>query len=87
MSLALDILQVLDRGRRERSGGGKERCERAEGWKLIYNCFPFFCRVDPITKKWLKASVDPVFGYPSIIRFSWKTCTVLLDANAVQVTW
>jgi len=42
---------------------------------------------DPITKKWLKASVDPVFGYPSIIRFSWKTCKSLLDSNAVPVTW
>jgi len=42
---------------------------------------------DPITKKWLKASVDPVFGYPSVIRFSWKTCKTLLDSNAVPVTW
>eukprot|EP00026_Physarum_polycephalum_P012235 Phypoly_transcript_12522.p1 GENE.Phypoly_transcript_12522~~Phypoly_transcript_12522.p1 ORF type:complete len:307 (+),score=39.39 Phypoly_transcript_12522:193-1113(+) len=51
------------------------------------NAFGSGYPADPYTKKWLKASVDPVFGYPSVIRFSWKTCTALLDANAVQVTW
>lgn len=43
--------------------------------------------LDPVTKKWLKTNLDPVFGYPSIIRFSWKTCDKLLDENATRVTW
>ncbi|KDD72349.1 hypothetical protein H632_c3476p0, partial [Helicosporidium sp. ATCC 50920] len=43
---------------------------------------------DPYTKKWLESSVDPVFGFPSIVRFSWATCTPLLAAaNAVEVAW
>ena len=42
---------------------------------------------DPITKQWLRLSIDPVFGFPSIIRFSWQTCTDLLDRKAVPVHW
>ncbi|KAJ2087532.1 hypothetical protein IW138_004902 [Coemansia sp. RSA 986] len=42
---------------------------------------------DPSTIKWLKSSVDPVFGYPDIIRFSWSTCVKLLDDLAVPVAW
>lgn len=42
---------------------------------------------DPGTKKWLKTNLDPVFGYPSIIRFSWKTCDKLLEDNTFRVSW
>ncbi|KAJ2496875.1 hypothetical protein GGH96_005518 [Coemansia sp. RSA 1972] len=42
---------------------------------------------DPKTIKWLKESVDQVFGYPGIIRFSWSTCVKLLDERAVKVVW
>ena len=28
---------------------------------------------DVRTKDWLRANVDPVFGYPNLIRFSWST--------------
>lgn len=28
---------------------------------------------DPATKKWLQDVFDPVFGYPSNVRFSWST--------------
>ncbi|KAJ1796560.1 hypothetical protein LPJ59_003673 [Coemansia sp. RSA 2399] len=42
---------------------------------------------DPNTVKWLRASVDPVFGFPDIIRFSWSTCVKLLDDLAVPVVW
>ena len=91
-----------ERGRREEGGAegfsrapwassvsrvlGFEVCE-GELVSFFFVSSSHFTILDPITKKWLKASVDPVFGYPSIIRFSWKTCTALLDANAVQVTW
>ena len=87
------------RGRRQEGGAegfsrassvsrvlGFEGCE-GELVSFFFVSSSHFTTLDPITKKWLKASVDPVFGYPSIIRFSWKTCTALLDANAVQVTW
>ncbi|KAJ1805043.1 hypothetical protein LPJ56_004636 [Coemansia sp. RSA 2599] len=42
---------------------------------------------DPNTIKWLKGSLDQVFGYPGIIRFSWSTCAKLLEDNAVAVVW
>ncbi|PIA16028.1 ribonuclease H2 subunit A-like protein [Coemansia reversa NRRL 1564] len=42
---------------------------------------------DPNTIKWLRDSLDPVFGYPGIIRFSWSTCKKLLDECAVRVSW
>lgn len=38
---------------------------------------------DPFTKKWLNENIDPVFGYPSIMRFAWSTCRVLLG-NVTQ---
>ena len=34
---------------------------------------------DPKTKDWLKDNFDPVFGYPSLVRFSWKTCYAVLE--------
>jgi len=36
---------------------------------------------DPTTKAWIEGSVDPVFGYPSVVRFSWGTCKTALDAR------
>lgn len=42
---------------------------------------------DPNTKKWLMESIDKVFGYPQIVRFSWATTKTLLDKYAVKVTW
>jgi len=42
---------------------------------------------DPNTKTWLQNHVDPVFGFPSVIRFSWRTCDDLLDSCALPVVW
>ncbi|KAJ1959334.1 hypothetical protein GGI12_004388 [Dipsacomyces acuminosporus] len=42
---------------------------------------------DPNTIKWLNSSIDHVFGYPGIIRFSWSTCAKLLDEHAAKVVW
>jgi len=28
---------------------------------------------DPDTKAWLRKNVDPIFGFPSFVRFSWST--------------
>jgi ribonuclease H2 subunit A len=38
---------------------------------------------DPDTVKWLTDSMDPVFGYPNLVRFSWGTTKRLLEASAV----
>ncbi|KAJ2323918.1 hypothetical protein GGI00_005484 [Coemansia sp. RSA 2681] len=42
---------------------------------------------DPNTVRWLKQSVDHVFGFPGIIRFSWSTCAKLLDDSAAKIVW
>ena len=34
---------------------------------------------DKITRGWLHDNIDPVFGFPSIVRFSWKTSYELLQ--------
>ena len=28
---------------------------------------------DSVTKTWLREHMDPVFGFPGLVRFSWKT--------------
>lgn len=41
---------------------------------------------DPATKAWLKGHSDPVFGFPTLIRFSWKTtATALKTLGACEV--
>lgn len=42
---------------------------------------------DPVTKKWLAANVDEVFGFPRIVRFSWSTAEKILETNALTVEW
>jgi len=34
---------------------------------------------DQSTVRWLEAAFDPVFGYPSIVRFSWATVARLFE--------
>lgn len=42
---------------------------------------------DPDTKVWLEAHLDPVFGLPSLVRFSWSTAARLLGERAAPVRW
>ncbi|KAK1862211.1 hypothetical protein I4F81_004786 [Pyropia yezoensis] len=44
---------------------------------------------DGVTKAWLAAHVDSVFGFPSLVRFSWSTVRVLLANTpaAVGIRW
>lgn len=43
--------------------------------------------LDPNTVRWLKENMDPVFGYPRLIRFSWSTTSKLLETHGVQCEW
>lgn len=43
--------------------------------------------LDPNTKNFLLNAVDQVFGYPNLVRFSWKTAEVLLQRKAVMCKW
>ncbi|TMS34913.1 hypothetical protein L596_002411 [Steinernema carpocapsae] len=42
---------------------------------------------DPNTKKFLANSIDPVFGYSNLVRFSWKTTDVALEKAAAKCEW
>ncbi|KAG8441412.1 hypothetical protein GDO86_006958 [Hymenochirus boettgeri] len=42
---------------------------------------------DPKTKDWLSRHLDPVFGYPQFVRFSWSTAQVILENKAAPVVW
>ncbi|XP_011869038.1 PREDICTED: ribonuclease H2 subunit A [Vollenhovia emeryi] len=42
---------------------------------------------DPATKSWLLASVDQVFGFPQLVRFSWSTVEQILQSKALEVEW
>ncbi|KAH7915614.1 ribonuclease H-like domain-containing protein [Hygrophoropsis aurantiaca] len=42
---------------------------------------------DPKTQAWIKNAIDPTFGYPSLVRFSWTTVKVLLEKSAHPVKW
>ncbi|KAI0635924.1 ribonuclease H2 subunit A [Trametes polyzona] len=42
---------------------------------------------DPKTQAWIKNSLEPTFGYPSLVRFSWATIKVVLDKDAHPVEW
>jgi len=40
---------------------------------------------DGVTKKFLADNIHPIFGFPSLVRFSWKTAEKLLDEKAVKI--
>lgn len=42
---------------------------------------------DPVTKSFLKNYMDPVFGFPHLVRFSWSTAENILEENAYHVEW
>ncbi|ESK82240.1 ribonuclease h2 subunit a [Moniliophthora roreri MCA 2997] len=42
---------------------------------------------DPKTVSWLKACMNPVFGFPKVVRFSWTTVKVLLEKEGHHVQW
>ncbi|XP_058717690.1 LOW QUALITY PROTEIN: ribonuclease H2 subunit A [Poecile atricapillus] len=42
---------------------------------------------DPKTKEWLRRNLEPVFGFPQIVRFSWGTAQALLQQRGVPVEW
>ncbi|CAM9897158.1 unnamed protein product [Chrysoparadoxa australica] len=42
---------------------------------------------DPKCAQWMKRNVQPVFGYPDLVRHSWSTVTEALKPQAVRVEW
>ncbi|XP_014276147.1 ribonuclease H2 subunit A [Halyomorpha halys] len=54
--------------------------ETSENWGSGYP-------TDPVTKKFLMSSMDPIFGFPKLVRFSWSTAEKILEEHAIQVDW
>ncbi|KAG8175984.1 hypothetical protein JTE90_010936 [Oedothorax gibbosus] len=42
---------------------------------------------DPVTKKFLVNNLDPVFGFPQLVRFSWSTADKILEQSAAKFEW
>lgn len=42
---------------------------------------------DAATVAWLNENVHPVFGFPRLVRFSWGSCTGLLQGKCCKVQW
>ena len=40
---------------------------------------------DPVTKKFLQEQIHPIFGFPGIVRFSWKTASKILDEKCIKM--
>lgn len=40
---------------------------------------------DPVTKAFLQENVDPVFGFPRLVRFSWSTAENVLLKKAIHI--
>lgn len=40
---------------------------------------------DARSRTWMKDNIDKVFGFPNIMRFSWKPCVQILESAAVSV--
>ena len=40
---------------------------------------------DAVTKKFLRDNLDQVFGFPSIVRFSWKTAETIIEEKGVKI--
>ena len=40
---------------------------------------------DPVTKKFLQDQIHPIFGFPGIVRFSWKTAEKILTEKCVKI--
>lgn len=42
---------------------------------------------DPVTKAFLHDNIDPMFGYPRLVRFSWSTASTALEGRALDVVF
>lgn len=42
---------------------------------------------DPKTKQWLQHNLDPVFGFPDFVRFSWSTTKKILDSSCARFSF
>ncbi|XP_053320773.1 ribonuclease H2 subunit A [Spea bombifrons] len=69
------------------------RDRAVKGWKFVEDLGDIDTNYgsgypnDPKTKEWLARYLDPVFGYPQFVRFSWSTAQTILQSRAAPVIW
>lgn len=61
--------------------------ETEKGGKQISHDFGCGYPGDALSKQWLRDELDPVFGFPQLVRFSWSTSKNLLDGGQVSANW
>ena len=44
-------------------------------------------RADPVTKAWMKETLQPLFGFPDLTRFSWQPAARALEEGGPAVQW
>lgn len=49
--------------------------------------FCLLCPPDRVTVAFLKEYMDPVFGFPEIVRWSWQTAKELFEKDGAQTEW
>lgn len=42
---------------------------------------------DKVTKEWLEKTINPVFGWNKLVRYSWSTCITMMDQQCSLVKW
>lgn len=68
--------------------GALEQWRFAEGLDVPPEAYGSGYPNDPVTRKFLTENVDSVFGFPSLVRFSWATADKVLEARAAAaVDW
>lgn len=62
----------------------RETAEKGSEFSRAFGCgYPG----DEKVRDWLDEETHPLFGWPSLVRFSWKPCKDRLKSNGVQVEW
>jgi len=57
---------------------GSDKVEISNEWGSGYPA-------DPVTKKFLRDNFDDVFGFPSIVRLSWKTAENIVEEKGIKM--
>lgn len=83
---SVSAASIVAKVTRDRTVDNWEFVEDKEG-NLFNNNFGCGYPSDPKTKIWLSEHADAVFGYPNMVRFSWKTTSNQLKDKIYKITF
>lgn len=72
---------------RDRAISGWTWEERFPGGEILPTNFGSGYPSDARCSDWLKGNSDVIFGFPSIVRFSWSTARDFMEKECVKVVW